>query len=467
MEDVLSAPLLANRRALADRFRSATPFPHVVIDRFFDDALCRKLVEEFPRFESGNYLNENGRPGGKSTVEDVKRLGAAFCRADALFASPEFARLIGELTSIDGLLYDPAYIGGGTHENLPGQELDPHVDFNYHPVTGLHRRLNLIVYLNPEWRSEWGGSLELHQDPWLPPEQNRVDRVVPGWNRAIVFETSERSWHGFEAITPPPERPGLSRRSLALYMYTKDRPAKETAPPHSTVYVDRPLPVVLRPGESITYEQLRRIQKSLVRRRQHIDRLSKREDEFAGETARLITALLRRGEPLRKSDIDLLTNVVARENRRLRLLYDRETEFTRDIQSLNERIGGTRAEGIVVLGKGSLSGTPRGYHPDGWCGPESAFELALRENASRLALHGYVADVFAEGQSLECSVGDTVERKRFPVGAFEWCVPVKLTAGTLATMHLSATERFVPRERQSGSKDDRLLAFQLLGIEVE
>ena len=125
-----------------------------------------------------------------------------------------------EITGIPNLLYDPDYVGGGTHQNLHGQDLDPHVDFNYHPKNQRHRRLNLIVFLNPEWREEWGGAFELHVNPWLPPEEDTVKTIVPITNRCLLFETSENSWHGFRRINLPPEKKHLSRRSIAVYYYT-------------------------------------------------------------------------------------------------------------------------------------------------------------------------------------------------------------------------------------------------------
>jgi hypothetical protein len=257
LEGVIDARLRREQERLSGAFREADPFPHLVLDSFFDERICRELLAAFPPFTRGDARNENGVPGGKATVQAVRSLGPAYERVDDVFRSREFGAFVSAITGIPELLYDPEYVGGGTHENLPGQDLDPHVDFNYHPTTGLHRRLNLIVYLNPAWEEAWGGSLELHTDPWLPPEQNVIRRVLPKWNRAVVFETSERSWHGFEAIRPPPSAPGTTRKSLALYMYTKERPAAETAGPHSTVYVERPLPFVLEVGRrSLTRSSL-------------------------------------------------------------------------------------------------------------------------------------------------------------------------------------------------------------------
>ncbi|TQE99014.1 MAG: 2OG-Fe(II) oxygenase [Spiribacter salinus] len=123
-------------------------------------------------------------------------------RLDEYIQTREFLGWLERMTGIDELFYDPDYFGGGTHENRHGQDLDPHVDFNKYPKTGLHRRLNLIIYLNREWHDEWGGAIEFHKEPRLPPEQNEIEYVQPKFNRAVLFETTHWSWHGFERNQP-------------------------------------------------------------------------------------------------------------------------------------------------------------------------------------------------------------------------------------------------------------------------
>src|SRR4029079_2265767 len=167
------------------RFRQRDPFRHVVIDGFFAAQTCNALLAEFPPFERGNARNEAGEIGNKSTVEKIRRLGPTYAALDDLLQTREFLDLIGRITGIPDLLYDPWYFGGGTHENRNGQDLDAHVDFNRHPLERWHRRLNLIVYLNHDWDDAWGGSLQLHSDPRSPDD--RTTLVTPLYNRCVIF----------------------------------------------------------------------------------------------------------------------------------------------------------------------------------------------------------------------------------------------------------------------------------------
>ncbi len=260
-----------NAGALADEFRDADPFRHIVIDDFLTPDYCAELLRQFPPFERGNARNEAGELGSKSTVEKIRDLGPAYAALDDLIQTREFLDLIGTITGIPDLRYDPWYFGGGTHENREGQDLDPHVDFNRHPVERWHRRLNLIVYLNREWSDAWGGSLELHSDP--RSADDLVELITPLFNRAVIFETTETSWHGFSRIALPDDKKSISRKSIALYFYTSERPREELADTHSTIYVDRPLPERFRAGATLSDADVHELRTLLGRRDQHNQRL--------------------------------------------------------------------------------------------------------------------------------------------------------------------------------------------------
>ncbi|MFN7924258.1 MAG: 2OG-Fe(II) oxygenase [Bryobacteraceae bacterium] len=277
----LLRPELAGRAdELRSQFRSNPPFPHLVIDDFLAPEFCALLQGGFPRYDASVAINEAGRVGGKAVFQDVANLGPAYAEFDRLIQSGEFLRFLSQATGIPSLLYDPAYVGGGCHLNLHGQDLETHVDFNYHPQTKTHRRLNLILFLNSDWHEEWGGCLELQSDPHGAPEANQNVKVIPCANRCVIFETSERSWHGFERIDLPEEQRVIGRRTLAVYFYTKDRPKEETAPSHATFYVPRPLPDRFQAGMTLSEADLHEIRVLLQRRDDMIRFLYGRELEF-------------------------------------------------------------------------------------------------------------------------------------------------------------------------------------------
>ena len=151
--------------------------------------------------------------------------------------SSVFIDFLETLTGIRGLIPDPHFWGGGVHQIVRGGFLKVHTDFNRHPRLKLDRRLNLLLYLNPEWQEEWGGHLEL----WDRGMAKCGKRILPIFGRCVVFSTTDFSNHGHPDPLNCPE--GMTRKSLALYYYSNGRPSSETAGKHYSTSFRR------RPGE--------------------------------------------------------------------------------------------------------------------------------------------------------------------------------------------------------------------------
>jgi Rps23 Pro-64 3,4-dihydroxylase Tpa1-like proline 4-hydroxylase len=265
IDQIVSPNMTQEIGLLRSKFEGAQPFRHVVVEGFFKPDFAEALLRDFPAFDPTRALNEFGEVGNKAVNERIEALSTAYAAVSDYLKSEAFLKLMSDLTGIPNLLPDVNMYGGGTHENRHGQELDAHVDFNYDPVTKLHRRLNLLVYLNKEWDENWGGSIELHSNP-RKPDENGIASFTPDFNRAVVFETNEYSWHGFPKINLPADKRHLSRKSLSVYLYTKTRPQHEIVPEHGTFYVQRSLPSHIQPGRVLTTADVEAVKRLLAQR---------------------------------------------------------------------------------------------------------------------------------------------------------------------------------------------------------
>jgi len=414
---LISPDVLESLDALHTRFVTNKPFRHVAIPGFFLPRVAEALLAEFPKFDEEHALNEMGQVGGKAVRTDVRRLSPAFRALDDSIQTAEFLGTISRITGIPDLVFDPDYIGGGTHENRDGQGLDPHIDFNYHPANGWHRRLNLIVYLNSEWESEWGGELELHSDPWNE-DRNLQVRISPKFNSCVIFETTEFSWHGFARIRLPPHRPDISRKSFAIYLYTRARPAEEVAAPHATVYVPPAMPSGWEPGRALSH-----------------------------------------------NDIEELQNRFGRLTDQLRFLYNREMTFATDIERFKQALAEARsALRLDVQGYAIQRTAPRGFWPDGWAGTDLAAEVIPARRARALQMELWVPPELAPAQSIRVDLNGVVHEKLIEAGAVStWNIPFELESDAPLQILITAARHWTP---SSGgvSKDDRELAYKIVKL---
>jgi hypothetical protein len=214
-------------------YMNAKPFPHVVFENFFDPALLEQVLTEFPkpgaiRWQSFDNEREIKLASGLETT-----FGATTRLLMYHLNSFTFLEWLGHVTGIPNLIADPGFEGGGLHQIMPGGKLGVHADFNKHRRYNLDRRLNLLLYLNKDWREEYGGHLEL----WDRDMKGCEARVLPVFNRVMVFGTTDFTYHGHPDPLRCPE--GMTRKSLALYYFSNGRPAEETTGEHSTLFRER------------------------------------------------------------------------------------------------------------------------------------------------------------------------------------------------------------------------------------
>jgi Rps23 Pro-64 3,4-dihydroxylase Tpa1-like proline 4-hydroxylase len=235
MEFINLESLTERLTTIKNNFQSKKPFKFVEFDDFFLAEKAEEIYQDYPAIENESwdgttYLDQKNK-FRKSEFENGSVLDKVFKELN----SPTFLNWLQEVTQLeDTIIADAGLFGGGLHQSTNGAFLNVHVDYNIHPDTKFHRRLNVIIYMNKDWQDDYEGHLEL----WDFSGENKVllAKIAPTFNRCVIFETNEVSFHGHPKALKTPKH--VNRKSIATYYYTKTRPAQESVADHNTIYVN-------------------------------------------------------------------------------------------------------------------------------------------------------------------------------------------------------------------------------------
>ena len=201
-------------------YDQASPFPHLLLRNAWSPELLDACKAEVGQFADWDGEKDFYGSKKKRYCGDIERLPPSVVRLIHEASSPVFLRWLMELTGEPALLPDPYLEGGGIHQIVAGGFLKVHADFNWNEKMHLFRRLNLLLYLNRDWDSSWGGSLEL----WEKDMSRSAVSIAPEFNTMVIFTTDDKSFHGHpQPLTCPV---GITRDSIALYYYSPIQPAK-------------------------------------------------------------------------------------------------------------------------------------------------------------------------------------------------------------------------------------------------
>jgi len=215
---------------LQNEFATGFPYKHIVMDNFLVAEFAQTLHDTFPSIDKLNKhykgLNEQ-----KSEGSNFQDFDASFTQVRELVMSPAFNEWLANVTNIADIFVTPDKLGTGLHQGSNGSFLDIHIDFNIHGTLDVHRRLNMLIYMNQDWKPEYGGDLEM----WDAKMTKCEKKVAPLLNRCVVFETNEISYHGYSKTTLPE---GVTRKSFYTYFYTNKR--EDSKGYHDTVFRSKP-----------------------------------------------------------------------------------------------------------------------------------------------------------------------------------------------------------------------------------
>ena len=217
-------------------YQQANPFPHIVLDNFLPWETVDHLIDLFPATDAPYWFDwktgdvtHQPKKQGLGHIRNLEGADPFIFSVLHAFNSYPMVHFLETLTGIEGLIPDPHYHGGGLHQILPGGMLKVHADFNYLEKLRLYRKINVLLYLNRDWREEYGGHIEL----WSKDMSHAVQKILPVANRCVIFNTDSTSYHGHPHPLACPE--GITRKSIAFYYYSTDARESDTVH-HSTLW---------------------------------------------------------------------------------------------------------------------------------------------------------------------------------------------------------------------------------------
>ena len=219
------------------QYRTAKPFPYIVIDNFLPEFLLQSCLNEIKKHDEW-YTNQEGwiepfevnkfyYPNGNTDMMEFSRKLPITNMVTEYMNSEPFLKFLENLTGFEKLYRDPIMLGGGIHKIKKGGKLSVHIDYNEHPGRKWKRNLNLLLYLNENWKKEWEGNLEL----WGGVPWKKEIEVEPIFNRAVIFSIEDAP-HGHPIPLNTPE--DVYRYSLALYYFTDE----EVTNKHSVIFFE-------------------------------------------------------------------------------------------------------------------------------------------------------------------------------------------------------------------------------------
>jgi Rps23 Pro-64 3,4-dihydroxylase Tpa1-like proline 4-hydroxylase len=202
-----------NFDSITNNYNNGLPFKNVIIDNFLIEEFAFSLEKSFDNIDWLKYRHVNENKYGNNGLN----LPPIILNLINELHSESFIGILEKVTGISDLIPDLNLESGGVHQSRKNGFLNIHTDFTTHPYNKKwKRRLNLLIYISHNWKDEYGGALEF----WSSDVSTCIKKVDCKFNRCVIFNTTESSFHGLPTPIDCPE--DVTRNSVALYYYTID-----------------------------------------------------------------------------------------------------------------------------------------------------------------------------------------------------------------------------------------------------
>lgn len=183
-----------------------SPFTYAAIPQFISTDVILKLLEEIPVHNNYRSTRAMGSDKHYSLINNVLLpLGAKECDPKSQLSSL-WKDLVSALTGKDYLEAMSNLLSVDLFGSFQEITLKRYVKGDYisaHTDTANVRATHMI-FLNPNWNKEWGGSLN-----FLTSNGEVLRSFVPCSECSAAFVRSDNSWHAVDCVTEDVERIAL------------------------------------------------------------------------------------------------------------------------------------------------------------------------------------------------------------------------------------------------------------------
>lgn len=207
---------------------SAPQIGYFFIDDVLPEAVARDIFAAFP--DPAHMTLKNTLRERKYIAVQMDRYQPLLEEAIYAFQEPEIVSLVSQITGIQGLMPDANLYAGGLSMMGEGHYLNPHLDNSHDKDRQNWRVLNLLYYVTPDWKLEYGGNLEL----WPNGLEQKQTTIESKCNRLAVMATHNASLHSVSPVV------FAGNRCCVSNYYFSAQPLRASDSFHVTSFRGRP-----------------------------------------------------------------------------------------------------------------------------------------------------------------------------------------------------------------------------------
>jgi Rps23 Pro-64 3,4-dihydroxylase Tpa1-like proline 4-hydroxylase len=228
--DNLRAQFLSCNKNISTKF--------LEIDDLLPKELAMEIFHRFPAKDQMRFISSFREK--KYTFKQLDKTPSILKDITFAIQSPRVITLIEKITGFLHQRPDPSLYAGGLSLMTKNNFLNPHIDNSHDSERRFYRRLNLLYYVTPDWKPEYGGHLEL----WDNEVKNAVT-IHSLFNRLVIMETNSNSWHSVNPVSYDSKRCCVSN-----YYFSNQSPSGKDYY-HVTSFSARPEQKFLRALSSV------------------------------------------------------------------------------------------------------------------------------------------------------------------------------------------------------------------------